>query len=226
MSQSYGARPRQSIATPPGARPGHHLPRHSDVYGEGQQRGAGRGGHRRPPREVAGHEFSLSHNPEGRRIDGRPENVRVCAEASLRRLKVDVIDLYYQHRVDRTVPIEDTVGRHGRLVAQGKVRHLGLSEASAASAAGRRGPPRRGAAERVVAVDARPGGWRSWTSPGSSGSGSCRSARWAAGSSPGRSPAPATSTRTTSAATSPASRAGVPANLRLVEAASSRRRRA
>src|SRR4051794_26857938 len=55
--------------------------------------------------------FSLSHTPDGQRlINGRPENVRACAEASLRRLKVDVIDLYYQHRVDPQVPIEDTVG--------------------------------------------------------------------------------------------------------------------
>nr|WP_242611137.1 aldo/keto reductase [Blastococcus saxobsidens] len=67
------------------------------------------------------------------RIDGRPENVRACAEASLRRLGVDVIDLYYQHRVDPQVPIEDTVGAMAELVDQGKVRYLGLSEASAAS---------------------------------------------------------------------------------------------
>jgi aryl-alcohol dehydrogenase-like predicted oxidoreductase len=66
-------------------------------------------------------------------IDGRPENVRARAEASLRRLHVDVIDLYYQHRVDPQVPIEDTVGAMAELVTQGKVRHLGLSEASAAS---------------------------------------------------------------------------------------------
>src|SRR3712207_4715516 len=66
-------------------------------------------------------------------IDGRPENVRARAEASLRRLQVDVIDLYYQHRVDPKVPIEDTVGAMAELVAAGKVRHLGLSEASARS---------------------------------------------------------------------------------------------
>jgi aryl-alcohol dehydrogenase-like predicted oxidoreductase len=78
--------------------------------------------------------FSLSETPDGeRRIDGRPENVRACAEASLRRLGVEVIDLYYQHRVDPAVPIEDTVGAMAELVAQGKVRYLGLSEASAAS---------------------------------------------------------------------------------------------
>jgi aryl-alcohol dehydrogenase-like predicted oxidoreductase len=59
--------------------------------------------------------------------------VRARAEASLRRLGVDVIDLYYQHRVDPQVPIEDTVGAMAELVQQGKVRYLGLSEASAAS---------------------------------------------------------------------------------------------
>src|ERR1700710_2140659 len=64
------------------------------------------------------------------RIDGRPENVRARAEASLRRLGVDVIDLYYQHRVDPKVPIEDTVGAMAELVRAGKVRHLGLSEAA------------------------------------------------------------------------------------------------
>jgi aryl-alcohol dehydrogenase-like predicted oxidoreductase len=78
--------------------------------------------------------FSLSRNDRGGMdIDGRPENVRARAEASLRRLRVDVIDLYYQHRVDPKVPIEDTVGAMAELVQQGKVRYLGLSEASAAS---------------------------------------------------------------------------------------------
>jgi aryl-alcohol dehydrogenase-like predicted oxidoreductase len=64
-------------------------------------------------------------------VDGRPEYVAQACEASLRRLGVDVIDLYYQHRVDPAVPIEDTVGAMARLVEQGKVRHLGLSEAGA-----------------------------------------------------------------------------------------------
>jgi aryl-alcohol dehydrogenase-like predicted oxidoreductase len=63
-------------------------------------------------------------------INGRPEYVRRAADASLRRLGVDHIDLYYQHRVDKTVPIEETVGAMAELVAAGKVRHLGLSEAS------------------------------------------------------------------------------------------------
>lgn len=63
--------------------------------------------------------------------DSRPENVHAVAEASLKRLGVDVIDLFYQHRVDPDVPIEDTVGAMADLVRQGKVKHLGLSEASA-----------------------------------------------------------------------------------------------
>ena len=62
-------------------------------------------------------------------VNGRPEYVAQACDASLQRLGVDVIDLYYQHRVDRTVPIEDTVGAMAKLVQQGKVRHLGLSEA-------------------------------------------------------------------------------------------------
>jgi aryl-alcohol dehydrogenase-like predicted oxidoreductase len=63
-------------------------------------------------------------------ISGSPEYVRSACEASLERLGVDTIDLYYQHRVDQTVPIEETVGAMAELVEQGKVRYLGLSEAS------------------------------------------------------------------------------------------------
>ena len=66
-----------------------------------------------------------------RAIDGRPEYVREACDASLQRLGVDHIDLYYQHRVDPNTPIEDTVGAMAELVAAGKVRHIGLSEASA-----------------------------------------------------------------------------------------------
>jgi aryl-alcohol dehydrogenase-like predicted oxidoreductase len=66
-----------------------------------------------------------------RRINGRPDYVRSACEDSLRRLAVDHIDLYYQHRVDPSVPIEETVGAMAELVAAGKVRHLGLSEAGA-----------------------------------------------------------------------------------------------
>ena len=66
-------------------------------------------------------------------VDSRPEHVKAVAEASLKRLGTDVIDLYYQHRVDPNVPIEDTVGAMAELVREGKVRTLGLSEASAAT---------------------------------------------------------------------------------------------
>lgn len=77
--------------------------------------------------------FGNERLPDGTRlgVNGRPEYVRAACDASLQRLGVDVIDLYYQHRVDFTVPIEETVGAMSELVTTGKVRHLGLSEASA-----------------------------------------------------------------------------------------------
>lgn len=69
-------------------------------------------------------------NGEFKGVDGRPEYVRKACEASLKRLGIDTIDLYYQHRVDPDTPIEDTVGEMSRLVEEGKVRYLGLSEAA------------------------------------------------------------------------------------------------
>jgi aryl-alcohol dehydrogenase-like predicted oxidoreductase len=69
-----------------------------------------------------------SDDPAARAIDGRPQYVRAACDASLRRLQVTHIDLYYLHRVDRSVPIEDTVGAMAQLVHAGKVRYLGLSE--------------------------------------------------------------------------------------------------
>jgi aryl-alcohol dehydrogenase-like predicted oxidoreductase len=71
--------------------------------------------------------------PPRRSVDGTPEYVRSACDASLRRLGVEQIDLYYQHRVDPNTPIEDTVGAMAELVSAGKVRYLGLSEASAAT---------------------------------------------------------------------------------------------
>lgn len=71
--------------------------------------------------------------PGSRRLDGRPETVRRSIEGSLRRLGVDHVDLYYQHRIDHDVPVEETVGAMAQLVKEGKVRHLGLSEPSVAS---------------------------------------------------------------------------------------------
>ena len=77
--------------------------------------------------------FGNERREDGTRVgvNGRPEYVRSACDASLQRLGVDHIDLYYQHRVDKTVPIEETVGAMAELVEAGKVRHLGLSEASA-----------------------------------------------------------------------------------------------
>ncbi|WP_436699532.1 aldo/keto reductase [Nocardioides sp. BYT-33-1] len=76
--------------------------------------------------------FGVQRDPDGTRrgINGRPEYVRSACDASLQRLGVEHIDLYYQHRVDPDVPIEETVGAMKELVEAGKVRHLGLSEAS------------------------------------------------------------------------------------------------
>jgi aryl-alcohol dehydrogenase-like predicted oxidoreductase len=157
MSQSYGAADRdESLATIARALDlGITFLDTSDVYGSGHNEelvGEAIGG-RRDEVQLAT-KFSLTHTPEGVRIDGRPENVRACAEASLRRLQVDVIDLYYQHRVDPQVPIEDTVGAMAELVTQGKVRHLGLSEASATSI-------RRAAAVHPIA--ALQSEWSLWT---------------------------------------------------------------
>lgn len=72
-------------------------------------------------------------NPAARGVSGRPEYVRESCDASLKRLGVERIDLYYQHRVDPSVPIEETVGAMGELVKAGKARYLGLSEASAST---------------------------------------------------------------------------------------------
>ena len=137
MSQSYGTADRsESLATIARSLDlGITFLDTSDVYGDGHNEelvGEAIAG-RRDEVQLAT-KFSISRDERGRmRIDGRPENVHARAEASLRRLGVDVIDLYYQHRVDAKVPIEDTVGAMAELVQEGKVRHLGLSEASAAS---------------------------------------------------------------------------------------------
>jgi aryl-alcohol dehydrogenase-like predicted oxidoreductase len=76
---------------------------------------------------------ALAENPRARASNGRPENARRAIDSSLRRLGVDTIDLWYLHRVDPAVPIEETVGAMAEAVAAGKVRYLGLSEASAAT---------------------------------------------------------------------------------------------
>ena len=83
-------------------------------------------------RTLTAHQDLVAAGAE-RIVDGTPAYVRAACERSLRRLGVDALDLYYQHRVDPRVPIEETVGAMGDLVREGKVRHLGLSEASAAT---------------------------------------------------------------------------------------------
>ncbi len=76
--------------------------------------------------------FGILRNPDGTRgVSGKPEYVKNACEASLKRLGVEVIDLYYQHRVDPKTPIEDTIGAMSELVKEGKVKYIGLSEASA-----------------------------------------------------------------------------------------------
>jgi aryl-alcohol dehydrogenase-like predicted oxidoreductase len=108
----------------------------ADMYGAGRNEElVGRFLRGRRDRVVLATKFGIVRGPDpmSRSISGRPEYVRAACDASLRRLGVDHIDLYYQHRVDPATPIEDTVGAMAELVRAGKVRHLGLSEASAAT---------------------------------------------------------------------------------------------
>jgi len=134
MSQSYGpADEKESVATIHRALDlGIFFLDHADIYGVGHnEQLVGRAINGRRDEVVLATKFSLRRDNGSQRVDGRPEYVKQACDASLQRLGVDHIDLYYQHRVDRTVPIEETVGAMAELVAAGKVRHLGLSEASA-----------------------------------------------------------------------------------------------
>jgi aryl-alcohol dehydrogenase-like predicted oxidoreductase len=106
----------------------------ADIYGVGRNEELlGEALRTRRAEAVVATKFGNVRAPNGDflGIDGRPEYVRQACEASLERLGVECIDLYYQHRVDPKVPIEETVGAMARLVEVGKVRHIGLSEASA-----------------------------------------------------------------------------------------------
>jgi aryl-alcohol dehydrogenase-like predicted oxidoreductase len=108
----------------------------ADVYGVGRNEVlVGKAIRGRRDRVVLATKFANVRGPEGQflGVRGDPEYVRGCCDASLKRLGVDVIDLYYQHRVDPRTPIEDTVGAMAELVRAGKVRYLGLSEASPAT---------------------------------------------------------------------------------------------
>ena len=106
----------------------------ADVYGpHTNEELVGRAIKGRRDKVVLATKFGIVRNPDephARGVNGRPEYVRLACEASLRRLGVDVIDLYYLHRVDPNTPIEETVGAMAELVRQGKVRWLGLSEAA------------------------------------------------------------------------------------------------
>jgi aryl-alcohol dehydrogenase-like predicted oxidoreductase len=103
----------------------------SDAYGAGHNETiVGKAIKGRRGEVVLATKFGNVGGRGGKFADGRPEFVIASCEASLKRLGVEVIDLYYQHRIDPDVPIEDTVGAMARLVQQGKVRALGLSEAS------------------------------------------------------------------------------------------------
>src|SRR5580704_1696670 len=108
----------------------------ADMYGMGKNEMlVGKAIQNRRDEVVLATKFGNQRSTDGKflGVNGRPEYVRACCEASLQRLNVDVIDLYYQHRVDPKTPIEDTVGAMADLVKQGKVRYLGLSEAAPAT---------------------------------------------------------------------------------------------
>jgi len=104
----------------------------ADMYGVGRNEElVGKAVRGRRDKVVIATKFGIERKADGTRlgINGKPDYVRAACEASLRRLGVETIDLYYQHRVDGGTPIEETVGEMAKLVKQGKVRYLGLSEA-------------------------------------------------------------------------------------------------
>ncbi len=134
MSEFYGARDEdEAIATIHRAvELGVTFLDTADMYGVGRNEElVGRAIADRRDRVVLATKFGNVRGPNGERlgISGKPDYVRQACEASLKRLKLDHIDLYYQHRVDPSTPIEDTVGAMADLVREGKVRYLGLSEA-------------------------------------------------------------------------------------------------
>ncbi len=129
----------------------------ADMYGMGRnEQLVGKALKGRRDQVVLATKFGFRRAPDGTPIgvSGRPEYVRSACDASLKRLGVDHIDLYYQHRVDPEVPIEDTVGAMVGLVQAGKILHLGLSEAAAADPAPRQGrPPHHRPAVGVLPVE-------------------------------------------------------------------------
>lgn len=135
MSEFYGATDeRESIATIHLAiERGVTFLDTADVYGMGRNEElVGRALEGRRHQVILATKFGIlrdPRHPERRGVSGKPEYVQKSCEDSLRRLRVEAVDLYYIHRVDRDTPIEETVGAMARLVKQGKVRYLGLSEA-------------------------------------------------------------------------------------------------
>lgn len=130
----------------------------ADMYGVGRNEElVGRAIRDRRDAVVLATKFGNVRGEDGtfKGVCGRPDYVRSACEASLRRLGVETIDLYYQHRVDPDTPIEDTVGAMAGLVREGKVRHLGLSEAAPATVRRARRASDRGAADRIFAVEPR-----------------------------------------------------------------------
>ncbi len=135
MSQFYGPRDdNESVATLERAvELGIDFFDTADVYGLGHNEElVGKALKKYRDRVIIATKFANQVLPDGKRaINGRPEYVRAACDASLKRLGIDHIDVYYQHRVDKQVPIEETVGAMAELVRKGKVRYLGLSEAGA-----------------------------------------------------------------------------------------------
>jgi aryl-alcohol dehydrogenase-like predicted oxidoreductase len=135
MSEFYGAASEpESLATLDAAlERGCTFLDTSDIYGpHTNEELLGRALRGRRDRFVLATKFGIVRDPArpmARGVNGKPEYVRACVDGSLKRLGVDVIDLYYQHRVDPETPIEDTIGAMAELVKAGKVRYLGLSEA-------------------------------------------------------------------------------------------------
>ena len=131
----------------------------ADMYGVGEnEKLIGRAIAKRRDEVFLATKFGNVRAPDGAflGVDGRPDYVRAACDASLKRLGVEMIDLYYQHRVDPKTPIEETVGAMAELVGAGKVRYLGLSEAAPATIAPRlRGASDRRAADRIFAMEPR-----------------------------------------------------------------------